>query len=318
MRHAERTNKGNTTMPRYAPVMPRADLRQMLIDKAIRNDYFEQYGEIDPTSPDLTRIVHMLLVEEILPDVEKDWSKIDFSTENMDVKAERITPDGVPYLWIRAGGDWETPLVCIIYFDGKKLRGYVPKDGNTYNHANKAAFGNNDSDNDACVKQFGDRGGTDEEYIDIGPDLALVEQDIGKRIEAKGTYAYLQGAVVSKAANEAARQARIEATQDLSGPITADMVYAVISLAAGGSYVEFELRSSRRALTVDEGNCLEGVPETLDKVVPSHSAGEAILWYGRQGCYPAQMLALLEGAGFVKAPDNDISPYLGARTVFLR
>lgn len=260
----------------------------------------------------------MLLVEEILPDVGKDWSKINFSTENMDVKAERVTPDGVPYLWIRAGGDWETPLVCIIYFDGKKLRGYVPKDGNSYNHDTKAAFGNDDSDNDACIRQFGDRGGTDEEYIDVEPDLALVEHDIGKRIEAKGTYAYVQGAVVSKAASKAARQARIEATQDLSGPITADMVYAIISLAAGGAYVEFELRSSRRALTVEEGERLVGVPASLDKTIPSYSKGEAVLWYSPMGCYPGQMLTLLKGAGFVKAPDNDISPYLGARTVFLR
>lgn len=303
-------------MPRYAPVMPQADLRQMLIDKAIRNDFVEDYGAIDPASPDLTRIVSMLL-EEHLDDVHKDWSKIDFSTENMTVTAERVTPDGVPYLQIRAGGDWETPLVCIIYFDGRKMRGYVPKDGNSYNHGAKAAFGNDASDNDACVRQFGDRGGTDEEHIAVEPDLSLVEKDIATRIEAKGAYAHAQGPTISRAADKAKRQAKIEKGQDLSGPITADMVYAVISPAAGGAYVQFELRSSRRGLTVDEGNRLVGVPARLEKTIPSYSKGEEILWCSPQGCYPAQTLALLEKAGFAKAPDNDITPYLGARTVII-
>ena len=137
------------------------------------------------------------------------------------------------------------------------------------------------------------------------------------RIEAKGTYAYAAGPVVSKATDKAKRQKAIEATQDLTGPITADMVYAVISLAAGGAYVEFELRSSRRPLTVDEGERLVGVPAMLEKTVPRHSGDRAILWYSPQGCYPAQTLALLETAGFVKAPDNDITPYLGARTIVI-
>lgn len=304
-------------MPRYAPRMPQADLRQMLIDNAIRNDFLEQYGEIDPARPDLTRIVHMLLMEELLGDVEKDWSKIDFSTENMDVIAERVTADGVPYLQIRAGGDWETPLVCIIYFDGKKLRGYVPKDGNTYNHRTKSAFGNNDSDAAECKTRFGVDCDPDEGCFNVEPALDRIEQDIGARIEAKGTHVYAQGQIVSKATDKAKRQASIEAKQDLSGPITADMVYAVISLAAGAAYVQFELRSSRRALTVDEGNRLVGVPTRLEKTIPSYSKGEDILWYSPMGCYPVQTLAILEAAGFAKAPDNDISTYENARTVVI-
>lgn len=303
-------------MPRYAPVMPQADLRQMLIDKAVENDFIEEYGPIDPANPPITTIVDMLLSEDLAVDVWNDWSKINFSTENLDVVAEKTTRDGVPYLLIRAGGDWETPLSCILYFDGRKLRGYVPKDGNSYNHAAKAAFGNNDSDNDACVKQFGVGGGTDEEYRDVDPDAALVEQDIEKRIEAKGTHAYVQGQVISKAKSKAQRQAEIEKGQDLTGPITPDMVYAVISLAAGGAYAHFELRSSRRELTVDEGNRLVGVPARLDKTVMSGMT--SILWYTPPNCYPMEMLAMLEAAGFQKAPDNDLTPYMGARTVVIR
>jgi hypothetical protein len=305
-------------MPRYAPTMPQADLRRMLIDRAVRNDYLEQYGAIDAASPDMTRIVHMLLMEELLPDVEKDWSKINFSTENMDVTAEKMTAGGVPYLLVSAGGDWETPLSCVIYFDGRKLRGYVPKDGNSYNHSTKAAFGNNDDDAAACARQFGERFDHEEGYRDVDPDAARVERDVSARIEAKGTHSHVTGAVVSKATDKAARQRVIEAKQDLSGPITADMVYAVISLAAGASYVQFELRSSRRELTVDEGERLVGVPARLEKTVPGYSNGKEILWYAPMECYPAQTQALLEAAGFVQAPDNDISAYQGARTVVIR
>lgn len=303
-------------MPRYAPKMPQDDLKRMLVDKAIRNNYIEEYGDLDPEDPDLSRIVHMLLSEDLLGDVVKDWSKIEFSTENLDVIGEKLTPEGVPYLHIQAGGDWETPLVCIIYFDGKKLRGYVPKDGNSYNHSAKAAFGNNDDDDDACVRQFGGRKGRRNGYEDARADLTCVAKDIAGRIEARGTYTYDAAAVVSKASGEAKRQARVEASQDLSGPITADMVYAVISPAAGSAYVEFKLRSSGRKLRVDEGRRLIGVPESFKMTIPQYSDKD-ILWYTPMGCYPAQALSILEAAGFTKAPDNDISMYAGARTIFI-
>ena len=52
-----------------------------------------------------------------------------------------------PILWCAAGGDWELPLVFVIYIgDDGKLHGYVPEDGNAYNHEKKAAYGNNDGD----------------------------------------------------------------------------------------------------------------------------------------------------------------------------
>ncbi len=284
--------------------MSQADLRQILVDKAIANDYIEEYGDYDPANPKLWSIVNMLFAEELIPEVRKDWDKIDFSTENLDVTAEKTTPRGVPYLQIRTGGDWETPLIAMIYFDGKKLRGYVPKDGNSYNHKAKSAFGNNDDDNDACIAQFGDRGGTDKEFQDVEPDFTLVDSDVAKRIEAKGTYSYAPAPVVSKAQIKAAKQAKIEKNQDLTGPITPDMVYAVISLAGGGSYVEFELRSSRRKLTLDQANRLVAVPTELEEKITSYSNEK--LWYAPMGCYPKQTLAILEAAGFVKAPDNDI------------
>lgn len=52
-----------------------------------------------------------------------------------------------PMLWVAAGGDWELPLVFVLYIgeDGK-LHACVPEDGNAYNHEKKAAYGNNEGD----------------------------------------------------------------------------------------------------------------------------------------------------------------------------
>lgn len=298
-------------MPRYAPTMSQTDLRQILIDLAVANDYIEDYDEIDPADPKMWSIVNMLLSEELVPEIEKDWSKIDFSTENLDVTGELSTPDGVPYIRLRTGGDWESPLVAIIYFDGKKLRGYIPKDGNTYNHRAKAAFGNDDKNDVAdATKQFGDSFIDNDGCIDVEPDFDLVAKDIAGRIEAKGTHVYQSGKVVSKATVKAAEQARIEKGQNLSGDITKDMIHAEISLAAGCSYVEFKLRSSGRKLKKDEADRVVGVPAQLEKT----DMGDYILWYAPMNCYPMQTLAILEAAGFVKDPKNDLTPYENAYT----
>ena len=59
--------------------------------------------------------------------------------------------NAVPILWCAGGGDWELPLVFVLYLDKEgQVRGYIPSDGNAYNHEDKAAYGNNE--NDPCYK----------------------------------------------------------------------------------------------------------------------------------------------------------------------
>lgn len=297
-------------MPRYAPVMPQADLRQLLINLAIQNDHVEEYGDIDPAHPNMDRIVYHLHGENHLPSVCSDWAKIDFDTENMDVQGERTTQDGIPYLEIRAGGDWEHPLVAIIYHDGKTFRGFVPRDGNTYNYAEKSAFGNNDSDADAAKKQFNYTG--DMDYLSVDPDVTKITSEINSRLTARGTYSVSTAPVISAATKKAEVQKVIEmeSKEDLSGDITPDMVYAVIRRAGGCAYVHFELRSSRRELTNEESNRIVGIPTALDKNVVSGR----ILWYSPMGVYPVAAYEMLQRAGFEKAPDNDLSMYANSRT----
>lgn len=101
----------------------------------------------------------------LTPQVRKDLSKVEFDDENLawqpgeayckadDICGFRTLPNGLTILGATAGGDWEMPIYFCIYWDGTKLRGYVPKDGNTWNHKRKQAFGNG-SDEAVEKKEF--------------------------------------------------------------------------------------------------------------------------------------------------------------------
>lgn len=56
--------------------------------------------------------------------------------------------NGLTFLGCAAGGDWEYPVCFICYWDGKKLRGYIPTEGNWYNTDTMWAFGNSDESGD--------------------------------------------------------------------------------------------------------------------------------------------------------------------------
>jgi len=85
--------------------------------------------------------------------IEKDLRKVQFDEENLEWEngegysgTKRITgfhtlPNGLTYLGVCAGGDWEVPLFYIVYYDGETLRGYIPKDGNHWNTKTKTAYG---------------------------------------------------------------------------------------------------------------------------------------------------------------------------------
>lgn len=94
------------------------------------------------------------------PAIEKDLSKVQFDTENMDMESGYGTQvgaslvgfhtleNGLSFLGVTAGGDWESPLFFILYWDGKALRGYIPTEGNPWNTSQKAAYGNNEESDD--------------------------------------------------------------------------------------------------------------------------------------------------------------------------
>jgi len=72
----------------------------------------------------------------------KDLFHIEFSSENEEAEEYLTLENGLSVLEIWSGGDWEISLHYIIYYDGEKLRAYIPVDGNTYNKTFNSAFGN--------------------------------------------------------------------------------------------------------------------------------------------------------------------------------
>jgi hypothetical protein len=136
--------------------------------------------------------------KNLTPQVEKDLGKINFDTENesyefgaKDMLGYNTLPNGMPYLGVCAGGDWGTPVFFCIYWDGKKLRGYIPEKGNIYNTTTKEAYGNDDdADLKDLRKRFPDDPNLKDDKFDVSNycdewDVEAMEKDIMERIVKK-------------------------------------------------------------------------------------------------------------------------------------
>lgn len=137
--------------------------------------------------------------KHLTPVVEKDLSKIIFDTENMECVGERgkeflgyhKLPNGMSYLGVYAGGDWESPVYFIIYWDGNKLRGYIPEEGNMYNTTTKQAYGNDDeADLKNARKRWPDNEALKDDNLDLQGwfddyDYDAMRKDIMDRIVDK-------------------------------------------------------------------------------------------------------------------------------------
>jgi len=105
-------------------------------------------------------LLHPLL--ELNDTVTKDLSKVGFDSENMVLERWSGAPlygfvtldNGFTFLGFFCGGDWETGVFMIMYWDGKKLRGYIPTDGNVWNRKTKESLGNNEDEDLAFFKQY--------------------------------------------------------------------------------------------------------------------------------------------------------------------
>ena len=158
-----------------------------------------------------TKDDYLLRFQELTPQVIRDLGKVSFSTENLEYENGKgysnsgsITgyhrlDNGLAFLGISAGGDWELPLFFIIYWDGKRLRGYIPTDGNPWNTDTHMAYGNDGdaragsvSDWKNAKKRFPDRIKDEQEPewfdtgdVDIECDPKKIIADITARITQK-------------------------------------------------------------------------------------------------------------------------------------
>jgi hypothetical protein len=139
-------------------------------------------------------------IRHLTPIISKDLDKVKFDTENMESESDygyghaedlvgyHVLENGMPILGVTAGGDWEWPIFFCIYFDGKKLRGYIPEKGNTWNTDTKKAYGNDDgADLKNAKKRWPIQYPKDTTDTEVEPygDLDLMIEDITNRIIKK-------------------------------------------------------------------------------------------------------------------------------------
>lgn len=172
-------------MPRYFESITKAELVEKIVDTG-RNGFYP----VEEDDPDAL-YYSALYLRHNYPRIEKDLSKVIFDHENFEMEPEEdgwpakvfvglyTLENGLTYLGACAGGDWEVPVYYIIYWDGKSLRAYIPKEGNTYNQETKTAFGSEEERDYEKYKDYWDQ---EEEPVVPDPNVELMIEDIKSRI----------------------------------------------------------------------------------------------------------------------------------------
>ena len=128
-------------------------------------------------------------IRSLSPKIESDLKKCDFNCENViwdqdELLGYHILSNGLTYLGIKAGGDWEQPVFFILYWSGKDIRAYIPScKGNPWNHTTKQAYGNNEEKDTADMFKQGFIGADDLPDNDLEFDYKDIVQDIIERIQ---------------------------------------------------------------------------------------------------------------------------------------
>lgn len=158
------------TMARKAKIITLQELKEKVESELIKNDMLDPY--------------------EYPSRIENDLKKVEFDHENVSYSTGdgycgypcgyEVLENGLPVLFVNAGGDWENPVCYCIYWDGKNLRAYIPEDGNEYNKSTGKAWGNgefdwDDESEEAAMEQKMSEG-TD-------GDPELIRKDVMNRIQ---------------------------------------------------------------------------------------------------------------------------------------
>lgn len=166
-------------MPRYAKAgSKKADIVAKMTEE-LQSEKMQRYvgDEIDYYDDNevIEGYIHNCVGYGDCP-ANKDVQKIDFDFENSEFHRRGALSDGTEYLWCFAGGDWESPVYFVLYLDpDNRIRAYIPKDGNTYCHKCKSAWG-------TCECNDGKDG---EAHFDDEPDFTAMSNDVDKRIQPK-------------------------------------------------------------------------------------------------------------------------------------
>ena len=115
-----------------------------------------------------------------LKDLFNDISKVKWDPENVDYIGDLRDYNGMPYVIVSAGGDWEIPVIFMVYWDGNKFRGYIPTKGNTFDRQRKEALGNNEEEDNKYVRKYGVGN-----YNDVHYNIDACIEDFRARVKVK-------------------------------------------------------------------------------------------------------------------------------------
>lgn len=107
-------------------------------DYALNND--------DSEDDNLSRILYYMHDAAFKSTIDSGNVGIDYDTEN--IMAYFWQKEGIEYIKLVMGGDWEMPVYAILYWSekDKQVKGFFPLDkGNTYNIKEKTAYGSETS-----------------------------------------------------------------------------------------------------------------------------------------------------------------------------
>ena len=127
---------------RQAPAISEKEFLDKLADfvEQYKEDYDDTSGAVWGTALKIIRRMYTDKKSENW--IKKDFKGIKFDWENYDIVGDVRTTKGIPYQLFNAHGDWEIPVYFMVYYDGKKIRVYVPTVGNTWRQDLKQALGN--------------------------------------------------------------------------------------------------------------------------------------------------------------------------------
>lgn len=80
---------------------------------------------------------YLINTENITADASEDFGTI---IQGQSLVSSRTLENGLTFYGFEMGGDWEYPVFAICYYDGKKIRFYIPSYGNPVNLDFKTAL----------------------------------------------------------------------------------------------------------------------------------------------------------------------------------
>lgn len=97
--------------------------------------------------------------------LKKDLAKVEFDSENLIMDSAghpeyrkllgfHTMGNGLTYLGVMAGGDSDLPIFYIVYWDGSRLRAFIPKDGNFWNPKTKLPYGADPIDDIEAIRKY--------------------------------------------------------------------------------------------------------------------------------------------------------------------